>query len=262
MCWLLVFALSLTVGCSKAAKAPTPVPSREGPAAQPAASPAEPGAAGPVQYVTFSAQAAPTFRASEDLLDLKDGVRLSRKEFELVQLRAASPAAVQASQSGALLLLLDDQSPRPLLEASVPLRSLVDEDRELSPGWHVLVAFVVSPAATDLQVVRFQLELDLPESRPSSQCALLEPAGTVVIPKGGSVRLVAAPLSAQTTQLVYSVGDDPAAIWRAPALESVRASDLPSGDHRLGVRCYDGAGMLVGESQRTVTVNRVEELGK
>jgi hypothetical protein len=259
--WLVLFVSVLSFACNESAPAKTPAPPSPAPKANAAASRTE-GAARPPQQVTFRAEAAPTFRTHQQLLDLADGVRLTRKEFELLQVRAASPGAIQASQRGALLLLLDDQSPRPLLEASVPLRSLVDEDRELSPGWHVLVAFVGSTDATDLQIVHFQLELDLPDSRASSQCLLLEPAGTVVLPAGGSVRLVAAPLSPQTKQLEYSVGGEPASVWRAPALESVRASGLPSGDHRLGVRCYDDAGVLVGESLRTVTVNRDEELGK
>lgn len=216
----------------------------------------------PAQHVTFRAEGAPAFAVSTDLIDLKDDARLSQREFEARVVRTQSPQALEACKSGSLLLVLDDQSPRPLLEPAVPLQSLVDEDRELSPGWHVLVAFVRLPEVTTLQVARFQLDSGVPEPPTDSQCALLEPVGTVALPAGGSIRLLAAPLAAEAKQFEYFLRREPPATFRTHTLEAVRVLGLAAGDHRIGVRCFDAAGMLVGESERTVTANLDQEFGQ
>jgi len=180
---------------------------------------------------------------------------LSRADFDTLRLHTASPAAAQAQARGALLLALDEQSPRPLLENGAPLRSVVDEDRELSPGWHALVAFIPSPSAVEIVERHFQIELDLPRSKPASGCALLEPAGTVFLAPGQAVELVAAPLTPDVAQFEYYVAEEPTLRFRVPALEAALVVGLGSGDHRLGVRCYDQHSALVGQNQRVVTVN-------
>jgi hypothetical protein len=216
---------------------------------------AQAGGASPVRGLTFEAEAAPSFVWSNDLLDLEDVTRLSRREFDSRAMRARSPQALQACQDGTLFLALDDQSPRPLLQAVVPLRSVVDEDRELGPGWHLLVAFVRSPEQTTLQTARFQLETELPEPPSDSQCVLLEPAGTVVPKAGAGLRLLAAPLAAQVDRFEYHVGASQGSPFRTRAHESVQVHGLALGDHRVGVRCYDESGTLVGRSERIVTVD-------
>jgi hypothetical protein len=188
-------------------------------------------------------------------LDLEPDQRLSRAEFNALRLRPVAPAAVEAQARGALLLVLDEQSPRPLLENGATLRSVVDEDRELAPGWHALVAFVASPAEVAIEERHFQLELDLPRARQASSCVLLEPAGTVFLTPGRAVELVAAPLGPEAIQFEYYLAEDPAARLRVPKLEAAQALGLASGDHRLGVRCYDQESVLVGQSERVVTVN-------
>ena len=153
------------------------------------------------------------------------------------------------------MLVLDEQSPRPLLENGAPLRSVVDEDRELSPGWHALVAFISSPSEVAIEQRQFQIELDLPSSKPTSGCVLVEPAGTVFVAPGRAVELVAAPLTPEVAQFEYYLAEEPTRHLRVPALEAAQVAGLPSGDHRLGVRCYDEHSALVGQNQRVVTVN-------
>jgi len=194
-----------------------------------------------------------TFRPAPDLIALDDGARFSRTEFEDKALSAGGPRAIRATDEGSLLLVLDDQSPRPLLARTVPLRSVVDEDRELAPGWHTLVAFIQTASEVELSVVHFQIELELPRLDSEAKCALLSPGGTVHTSPSAEVELLAAPLSADVRRLEYFTRDaDPLSL--APGLSAL-ARGLPSGDHRLGVRCFDAAGKLIGASERTVTIN-------
>lgn len=190
---------------------------------------------------------------------LEDGVRFSRAEFSAARLEATTEQASQASGSGSLELVLDDQSPRPLLAANVALSSIVDEDRELSAGWHVLVAFIATPAQIDLYSAQFQLELGLERKGHEAACALLAPRGTLHQAPNTPVELVAAPLVPGVTRFEYFVASEPPVTLRTRGLESASAAGLASGDHRVGVRCYDEGGVLVGQTERTVTINADEE---
>jgi hypothetical protein len=205
--------------------------------------------------VTLRVAGARAFAPSPGLLDLPPERKLSRADFAALRLRPASPLAAQATDSGDLLLIIDEQTPRPLLESGALLRSVVDEDRELSPGWHALVSFIVSPEQILLEQRHFELELDVPRATPGSGCVLLEPPGTVHLATGSDIELVAAPLGPDALHFEYFVDSAPGAQLRVPALEAALAHGVTRGDHQMGVRCYDAAGALVGQSQRVVTVN-------
>lgn len=203
----------------------------------------------------FAAGALRTFRFVHGFVDLADGTELGRADFERTSLRTKDPRAQAAASAGTLLVLLDDQTPRPLLAPSVPLESLVDEDRELAPGWHTLTVVLSSGMQVDLEVVRFQVELREPLPGHEPGCALLSPGGTTHASTSAVLELVGLPLSKAVARFEYALTEASSTPARLPGLESALLSGLPSGDHRFTVRCYDGAGHLLGESQRTVTLN-------
>jgi hypothetical protein len=254
-CALVSCALALGLGCHSQAptEAAADAPAvRSDRAALPAPKAAPPG---PLSDVSLRASGARSFRPTTGLLDLEPDRRLSRADFNALRLHPLSPVAIEARARGTLLLVLDEQSPRPLLENGATLRSVVDEDQELAPGWHSLVAFISSPAEVAIEQRYFQIELDLPRARQASGCVLLEPAGTVFLPPGRTVELMAAPLAPGVAQFEYYVASEPTARFRVPALEAAQAVGLASGDHRFGVRCYDQHSALVGQSERVVAVN-------
>ena len=195
-----------------------------------------------------------TFRFVRGLVDLEDGTHFSRPDFERAVLRAKDPRASAAIATDSLAMLLDDQTPRPLLLATVPLESLVDEDRELAPGWHALTVVLASEESVEVEVVRFQLELEGTVEGFQPGCSLLAPGGTIYAALGESLELVGVPLSPDITRFDYFVG--PRSMGTAAAgLASARVLGLTSGDQELGVRCYDAGGRLRGESRRPVTLN-------
>jgi hypothetical protein len=245
--------LGLVLSCQpKPTPGPSPAPAEHPrPAPSASAQPATPK--GPA--LKFAAGALRTFRFAHGFVDLADGTELGRADFERTLLRTKDPRAQAAVSAGTLLVLLDDQTPRPLLGPSVALESLVDEDRELAPGWHVLALVLPSGTQLDVEVVRFQVELREPLPVLEPGCALLAPGGTTHASASAALELVGLPLSSAVARFEYAVAEPRSTHVRLPGLESALLSGLPSGDHLLTVRCYDGGGHLLGESQRTVTLN-------
>lgn len=251
-----VSALVLTalLACTPNPKS-QPAPAPAATSAQPRPSPPPPPAPAAAPSVRLTPGAAHSVRFVSDLIGLADGKRLTRDAFDhaaVVVKRVSARAAVEKQR---LLVLLDDQTPRPLLTWTAPLTSVVDEDRELGPGWHVLAVALVEDAGVEVQVVRFVLELEGAPEEAAPGCVLLAPGGTVYATAGDALELVGLALSPGVRRFEYFVAGVEGSSLRVPGLEGALAHGLEAGDHRLGVRCYDAGGGLVGESSRTVTLN-------
>lgn len=156
---------------------------------------------------------------------------------------------------------LDDHPPRPFADKGIRLTSLLNEDEEVAPGLHRLVAFVEGATSTTFEVRHFWV--DVAERAVSATgCVLARPAGTYngeVSADALAVRVLPLEPSIEKVTLSWTGplgADEKKSSIEAAPRAVVRIAGQKSGDYEIIVSCRNGAGVEVERVTRVVTVNR------
>lgn len=164
--------------------------------------------------------------------------------------------------------MLDLQSPRPLLASSWPLVGLVDEDRELSPGWHTLTAFrwTTEPAQTrSLTIGQTAFALDVASgSQPIAQtpaepdaaarCVLVAPQAALP-PEEPDPLVFGLARPGDVGVVEYFLVGSRESELRLPLGTPARLRGLAPGDHTIGARFWDPSGRPLATVTRSITKN-------
>lgn len=178
--------------------------------------------------------------------------KFTRPELERKRLTATG-----VSELKNLWLAVDHHAPRQARSSQFTILELLNEDIELSPGSHYLVAFEWADGVVQrLQLAAFFVDV-APTTLPLSPGCLL---ATPKLTKNGAdaaspLRLLAIPLVAAIDEVEYSAST-PSFKTRgiAPVGTEMSLKDFPAGDINLSVRCLAG-GEEVGKDDQVVTLN-------
>lgn len=178
-------------------------------------------------------------------------------QFSRADIEAKTLFLSNFSPSSSLWLAVDQHSPRRARKAQFTVAELLNEDVELAPGSHYLMAFEWGGEEPQrLQLAAFFVDVE-PTSLPLSPgCVLATPKLT----KNGSeakepLRFLAVPLVANIDRVEYraQVGELRSR-GEAPAGTEMLLKNLPAGDVTLEAECYGGSEKL-GSDEQIVTVN-------
>ncbi len=175
---------------------------------------------------------------------------------QLKELRVASDMGSGTFEN--LWAILDEQAPRPLREDST-LGGLVDEDSELSPGWHVLLVFAEHQAERKIVFTshRFSLDVTDPGRPPTVYCALIRPRGTYNGEAAQRIDFVPLSVSDQVTRLrLVLTGPEHVSRLLLGASEAAQQVKVVSGDHHVRLDCLDETQESLQVVRRIFTVNR------
>jgi hypothetical protein len=228
---------------------------------------------------------------------------VSPAEGQAIDPRAAAKFKVQWSlrnwtlekAGNSVLLVLDEFRPRNIsrLGANPRLSELVDEDRELVSGEHLLVALLSRPSGETVKPkvtgpesavasVRFYVGTGKPaEPKPDSSPIVVYnlPRGTYNGPSASDSVLVdfyvlGATLAPGATTATISIREDTPSARRGPAsarttltaLQPLAIRGLQSGDYHVSIElCGADGARLPGRrthAERTITINRDAPLSK
>ena len=189
------------------------------------------------------------------VLEVTLPAHLGRSEIARTKLR-------RLAGSSPAWLALDDHAPRPFVAAELELSRLLDEDEEMAPGQHRLVAVRRDPSGYVVQEREFSLDTN-EGPRNASGCLLLAPRGTfngplaadaidiVVLPLGRAPRRVRLGLGAALGPSTTTLAE-----FRTGRAIVFRPAPLPSGDFQVAVDCLAEGDVSISRFVRTITVNR------
>jgi hypothetical protein len=154
-------------------------------------------------------------------------------------------------------LALDDHAPRSLAAPGLGLLELLNEDLELSPGHHRLIAVQRGAGGYVVDVREFWLSTEPVPSRQAG-CLALSPAGTLNgMASADALELVLVPFGTgfERAQLSFGSAQGAFRVGSGEALV-VLPGRVESGDWKFSWQCFDASGRGAAALDRIVTVNR------